>query len=182
MGKFKLKMSLNLEIEGSREDIPVITNAIGKQIGGMLEPTNQIIEGETIVDTPKQLPSGTNKSRKRRLSGGAAKRETASTPAFTHDPIKWGTPKQDWTVADKAIWVLRVMRDSTSEELTPGSIATIFNDNFKEAGRINASNVSRDLRKQRVNVSENKSNDPVTFHLTQKGIDYADQLVAKAKG
>lgn len=122
--KFKIKLKLTsfeLEIEGSREDVPLMAQAVGQQMSGLLLPASGIVEGEIVED--KSLPQAPPEPQpKPRRKPASRRRSTASTSLtsngknlvvaavdWRHDPSKWGNPQQDWTTADKSIWLLYVI-------------------------------------------------------------------------
>src|ERR1051325_5773152 len=103
MAKFRIRMKLQgfeFEVDGEREDIPAITNAVKQQLGAL------VIPGEVVTDGHKQLeqgnPGGSNEEEKkeRRKSRGGGSRSGDGNPTapieFRHDPAKYGNPTQDW--------------------------------------------------------------------------------------
>lgn len=55
--KFKIKFKvekLELEIEGNREDVPLITQALGQQVSGLLAPASDIVQGEITENYDSQ--------------------------------------------------------------------------------------------------------------------------------
>lgn len=127
--KFKIKLKVTgfeLEIEGSREDVPLMAQAVGQQMSGLLTPASNIVEGEIIEN--KELPplpsEAKPKTRKKRSSRQYSQTSTNSTlngkgkaVAFDwkHEPLKWGTPQQDWSTAFKDILLVQ-RTDLTAEE------------------------------------------------------------------
>lgn len=193
--RFKIQ-NLELEIEGSREDIPVITQAVGQQFAGMLNPANVIVEGELIEENqgqqPPPQPQPENKSKRptRSRSGRASSRSTtdgAPNIVWTHDPDTWGTPKKKWNTATKSLWLLYVMtKDGTANELTAGQIANIFNQHFKQSGEIRPNNVARDLGKLKLEqpspIKEDANSTPSRWSLAEPGLVRGSDLVEQAQG
>jgi hypothetical protein len=198
MSKYKVKMKLQgfeLEIEGAREDLPLITQNIGEQMSGFLKPSGAIIEGVVISGaappqpvTPvlPQIEEMRGRVRRRR-SGTGTNESKESGPAidWKHNPAKYGMPKQDWNVAKKSLWLLYVVSEELKiTELSAGQIAKTFNKHFKQAGSIRPSNVSRDLGKQKVGVTpspvgEDNTKAPATWYLTDEGRKQAQTSVAE---
>lgn len=199
--KFKIKLkvtSFELEIEGSREDVPFMTQAVGQQMSGLLIPASNIVEGEIIEnkDLP-QLPSEAKpKSRKKRSSRQYSQISTnstlngkgkASALDWKHDPSKWGNPQQDWSTTDKSMWLLYVVhRETEVLELTGSEISTTFNKHFRQSGQISTGQINRDLGrakgKKPALVSENTTKNPSAWFLTTEGEKCVQQLIAQARG
>lgn len=152
--KFRLKLQgLELEMEGSRDDIPLMAQNIGNQLAGLMQPAADMASGGSAdgVNEPitiDHLASDKAKGRKRRkrsISGQPANAEGTAIE-WQHDAAKYGNPQQSWNTAKKAIWVLYVVsREAGLNQLTATQIADTFNRKFKQAGPIRATNVSRDL-------------------------------------
>jgi Tfp pilus assembly major pilin PilA len=158
--KFKIKLKVTgfeLEIEGNREDVPLMAQAVGQQMSGFLIPASGIVEGEIIED--KTLPQATiesqskpqKKQTNRRRSTTSTKsasnsKKTADAIDWKHNPMKWGSPQQDWTAADKSIWLLYVVsKESNISELTGSEVSTTFNKHFRQSGQIKTGQINRDL-------------------------------------
>lgn len=197
MSKFRVKLkiqSFDLEVEGTREDVPLIAQSIGNQIAGMLEPVAQIVEGEASVSPslPKvlEMPQASKQIRRTRRSLSrkpAESRIEDQVIDWLHDPAKWGSPQQNWTTAAKAIWLLYVVGKETGQnELSGVSIAATFNKHFKQAKSIVAGNVNRDLGKLKVKanapVAEDTTKTPTTWFLTQEGNKQAEDSILQARG
>jgi hypothetical protein len=187
--RFKVKLKLELEIEGTRDDVPLITEAVGQQVAGMLSPTSSIVEGEIteVHDEPKAqpatMPSPAKKSRTRKTRQSQPIEQNETTfPEWIHDPSKWGTPKQEWNAATKSLWLLYVISKETGiKELTPAQIESNFNAKFQDAKMIHSNNISRDLGK----LAKSPSNPPVgkngkAWYMTQSGEKQALSLIAEA--
>lgn len=201
MSKFKVRFELQglrLEIEGSREDVPLIAQSVGQQVAGLLGPTGNIVEGEIVSDGGQKAlpPPITEKTSTKKRSSG--KRRTVASSAngntnketaldWRHDPTKWGTPQQSWKTAEKAIWLLYVVGKETDvTELTSYRIAETFNKHFRQAKTIHKGNVYRDLGKLKTKpdspVSEDTRTTPSVWFLTTTGEKLAQELVTKALG
>lgn len=197
MSKFRMKLKLQgleLEIEGHREDASVIGRNVGDQIAGLLGPAVQIIEGETPATQsgspiPPMLADGAGKKAKRRpkprANGDAGERGASPMIEFRHDPAKFGTPSQQWSTAQKAIWLLYVLKETADvPELTTGQIVKMFNTHFRQAKTVTNSNVSRDLGKLKIaspsQVGEDNSKTPASWFLTEHGIRQAQSLIAES--
>lgn len=157
MAKFKLKLKLTgleVEIEGARDDIPLMTQAIGQQVAGMLQPMSDVVEGEAKVIDNKSIPvqivsDGDSKSKpKKRPSsnkpkdsagGGAVSKENVALD-WRHDPQVYHSPEQSWKLVQKVVWLMHVL----SKELNLGDFSSrqlvdTFNKHFKEAKTIRLS-------------------------------------------
>jgi hypothetical protein len=194
MAKFKIKMKLaglELDIEGSREDIPLIAANLGQQLTGLIEPAVAIASGEEpIAPPPVHAPTlhVVEEVRKRKRRAPAPSRspesiETVNAPLdFRHDPAKYGSPKQAWKTADKAIWLLHVVEQELSGTVLVGT----FNKHFKQAGTITVSNANRDLgrlkSKSPAVVGEDTTKNPSQWFLTDEGKRQALKLVGDALG
>lgn len=199
MAKFKVRLKVTgfeLEVEGSREDVPLMTESIGQQFAGMLQPAAQIVEGELVSDNGNQAsapsvpakPSRRSTSRRRTTSASNGN-ATAEVEAlnWVHDTSKWGSPQQSWVTSTKSIWLLYVAQHETgTKEMSSALIANTFNKHFQQAKRIQTSKVSRDLGRLKTErnspVSENTTQTPTLWFLTQTGLTMAQGLVQEALG
>jgi hypothetical protein len=199
MAKFKVSFelqSLKVNIEGEREDIPVIMGNLGQQIAGVLQPTANIIDGDAPAKAVQNLAESVNsqiepKARaRRRPSRGApatASPDDAGVLNWKHDPQKWGTPQQDWSTLQKCLWTLYVIQNELSQSEVAGpTLARTFNQHFKQAGKIHPPNVTRDLGKAKTGkdalVGENTTVSPSTWFLTDSGNQKAQELVSVSLG
>lgn len=202
--KFKIRLkvqSLELEVEGSRDDIPVIAHNVGQQIAGLFQPAVGIVEGSApeinqpaLPFTEAQLVSPQNGSKKKTpsrpraskppVSGNGAKVDAID---WRHDPAKWGNPQQDWSTSDKSIWLLYVVANETEKKALPSQqLVQTFNKHFYQAGRIRTQNINRDLgakkRQKMPLVGEDTTQTPSTWFLTHEGDKKAQELIADARG
>jgi hypothetical protein len=198
MAKFRIKFklqALELEVEGSRDDVPLITQNLGQQFSGLLLPAANIVGGEIPADSSNVLVDGASTepnlsnrgnagsvtkkrpSRKKHATGapnqpGDGVKDEAVN--WRHDPAKWGSPRQEWKTANKAIWLLYVVAHETDQkELTSQQIAATFNKHFRQAKQVLTHNVTRDLGKLKVKadapVSEDTTMSPSPWYLTNAG-------------
>jgi hypothetical protein len=191
----KLKLQgFELEIEGNREDASVIGRSIGDQISGMLSPSLNIVEGEIVSSrtqnvAPAPMLEETPKrrgSRRAKSASTGAENNGSSSIEFRNDPSKYATPTQQWSTADKAIWLLYVVKEvSQVPELSTGQIVKTFNTHFRQAKTITSSNVSRDLGKLKISspslVGEDPTKSPSVWFLTDEGMRKAQELIANAR-
>jgi len=206
MAKFRIKLKLqglDLEIEGSRDDAPLIAQQLGTQFAGLLQPAAQIVVGDDGDEVPANVLLAPSAASADSGSGGRkrAPKKKRSVPVaaadgglsdeapldWRHDPSKWGSPKQEWNTATKAIWLLYVASKETDQtEISAKRIANTFNKHFKQAGKIQSFNITRDLGKQKVGkdapVSEDTTQPTSPWFLTESGIRRAQALVAEALG
>jgi hypothetical protein len=195
MGKFKISVKLsNLEvsIEGDRESAPVMSQQIGRQLSGLLQPSilidapEQPTHPEIIAEFQSDSPRRVTRRKRAVVGKGTARSAEAESEEYNwkHDPAKWGTPLQGWTTAVKSVWLLRVVKEECGvEELTASGIANTYNRQFRQSGEIRAHNVSRDLGKlkaagREAQVAENTEKTPSTWYLTQSGMAATDAIIA----
>lgn len=212
MSNFKMRLKLTgleIEIEGSRDEIPQMTRNIGQQLSGLLAPAAGIVAGEVAeadrrlaaaapavpADATRSESNGNGRrsgSRKRgKAPSGAAKAPGASSAAdavvvFTHDPARFGMPRQGWSTAKKALWLLYAVGEQGGpQELTAHQITATFNKQFREAKQVIIQNVARDLGKMRdrtknAAVAMDNTMNPSPWYLTEAGRREAQGLVAQA--
>lgn len=203
MSKIKIKMKLTgfeLEIEGSKEDVPAISQSLGRQLQGLLQPPEAILNGEShpaLPVAPAILPaqevdsdaSARKKPRKRRATAasGVVDVEDGSAVDWRHDSAKYGVPSQSWNTANKSLWTLYVVTQETSEkELSGRRIAATFNKHFRQAKSVTVTNVNRDLGRLKLKrpsvVSEDTTKTPAAWYLTEEGNKHVQGLIAEALG
>jgi hypothetical protein len=170
MAKFKIKLKLQgleLEIEGSREEVPNITQNLG------------------LNQTPRR-----QRTRRKRVQAQTTGESSAKEDAvdWEHDPSKYGSPKQGWSTADKSVWLLRVvLQEADINELSAQRIVATFNKHFRQAGPIRTQSVIRDLGRLTVNktpspVAGDSIKTPNQCFLIEEGVKTAQALVADALG
>ncbi len=192
-----------LEIEGSREDVPNISRSLTQQLAGMLQPAGAIIDGQPspgLSSAEEILPAievkpqseaaprkrGRTRPRRSVISNGTDDVDEGALD-WRHDSSVYGSPLQSWNTAQKALWTLYVVGEATGQkELAAKRIALSFNKHFRQAKEILPHNVSRDLGKLKVKnpavVSEDTRQSPSAWYLTDAGIKAAQILVAEALG
>lgn len=197
MSKFKIKLKLTgleIEIEGTKEDLPIISQNLANQLGNVITPAANMVQGArpAIPHIPAApgLDADETKSRRKspRKNGGAdTKAKKAVALDFVHDSSKWGTPSQDWNPTKKSLWLLYVVKAAgAATEMTATEVANTFNKHFRQAGTIQPSNVSRDLGKAKKQapalVGEMTNQDPSPWFLTAEGEKIAIELVREGLG
>lgn len=203
MSKIKIKMKLTgfeLEIEGSRDDVPAISQSLGRQLASLMQPPEALINGDTPpagIPPAAALPAaegnndvGTRRKPRRRKStapNGITDVEDNSAVNWRHDPTKYGSPSQSWSTATKALWTLYVVSHETDEkELSGRRIAATFNKHFRQAKEITVPNTNRDLGRQKLRrpslVSEDTTKSPSAWYLTEEGSKHVQALIAEALG
>lgn len=195
MAKFKIKMKLTgleLDIEGSKEDIPLIAANLGQQLTGLLGPAAAIVAGEDATFGPTPSPPAPLpmveevRRRKKKLttarSADASAQLTHAPVDFRHDPAKFGAPKQSWSTSEKSVWLLHVVE----KEMSGKVIVATFNKHFRQAGLIDVSHTNRDLgrlkSKSPAIVGEDTTRNPSHWFLTEEGTRLALKLVGDALG
>lgn len=198
MSKFRMKLklqALELEIEGAREDASLISRNVGQQMATLLKPVDAIIDGEVTLDKGLSLPSppqvlngGQRRARRRRHAEANAESVSSAVIDFVASPEKYGNPSQQWSTAEKTLWLIYVLKASgKGSEFSTRSIVETFNKHFKQSGTITTGNLNRDLGRAKTNskpplVGENTSREPSTWFLTDEGQKKAQTLVAKSLG
>jgi hypothetical protein len=194
MNKFKFSFKitgLEMQVEGTREDVGTITNSISQQFKGLIQPAgslgNETIENSTLAITEEgEITEVTSKKPKRKNRSSQPKGDKAKALDFKNNPAKYGSPIQGWTTLDKAIWLLYVVQSELQvTELSAGEVAETFNKHFKQSGTIRASNISRDFGKSKSGakalVGENVTKFPAKWYLTEVGIKEAQKIIETLK-
>jgi hypothetical protein len=186
MARFRIRLKLQgleLEVDGERQDIPAITAAVKQQFAGLVQPA------EAMADGRKQIEAGTQvvnaevvkpqaKSSRRRSMKPAGDGAPTQVIDFKHDPSKYGSPLQKWSVTDKCVWLLFVLEGvGGPKEVSGPQLAATFNHQFKASGRVHPPHVSRDLNKAKVQNPTNIGGDKGVWYLTDEGKKYAQQLI-----
>ncbi len=188
MSKFTIKIELQglkIEMEGTREDVPRLSQKVGEQIGNLIKPGMLLETGRSDpADSNENNNSATEKRkpRPRKGAGSSGARSSTEDIAVSIDPATHGSPSQEWNTAQKAIWFQYVVRGTKSDGLTASVIANGFNKHFRVAGAINSGNVSRDLGKERLKgtgatVSADTNAGTAKYSLTDSGIKVAETLI-----
>ncbi|GGC10481.1 hypothetical protein GCM10007205_19500 [Oxalicibacterium flavum] len=199
MSKFKIKMKITgfeLEIEGSRDDVPGIQQAIGRQLGGLLQPNSGLVDSSAepeIHELKDITPETTIPEKKRRKRATPSISRSSTTVVESETPVNWprditpfGVPSQDWVTSDKALWVLYVAKEHGEEnELTAKRICDTFNSHCRQAGVIKVGNINRDLGRLKMKskpfVGEDTTKNPPVWYLTQSGNSYIQDKISKAQ-
>jgi hypothetical protein len=187
MAKFRIHLKLqgfDLEVDGERQDLPAITHAVQQQL------TRLVIPGEVITDGQKRLGNGADDAgatldeenkkkrparRERRSAGDGA---PAVAIEFRHDAATYGNPIQIWSVTDKCIWLLYVLKKLVqANEVSGPVLAATFNQYFKPAGKLHPPNVTRDLAKLKVQNPAPIGEDKGNYYLTGEGDKQAEALI-----
>lgn len=203
--KFHIKLKLQgleLEVDGTRDDLPGIRQALTDQIAGLLTPATELAAAEPspalkVINGTRAAVGATSAEpakkvrRKARVGAAATPAEGAEAALdWRHDTEKFGNPLQAWKNSDKAIWLLYVASKAVNApEMSNGQIVNTFTKHFRHAGLIRGSNLSRDLARLKVAkngkmamVSEDTTKNPAMWFLTATGIAHAESLVAAALG
>ena len=200
MAIFELEFELSglkVKIKSDREDAPSALNAVQQQIGGLLQtaaglgtsdisPSHQPIQSlpSKVIEAPtrtSELETSRSKARRSKRSHSAV-----AIPAvnYSHDQ-HLGQPKQAWTTARKAMWMLSILEQQTAKkDYSTAELVATFNKNFKEFGPITTTNVTRDLGKVRPKgfVTSDASKDPQTWYLLDAGKREISRFLAEVEG
>jgi hypothetical protein len=197
MSKFKVKFkiqALELEIEGTRDELPQIAEAIGGQLTSMLQPASKIIEAQPSLFTSESskmievsaLPSKRSPTRRRKATSttnGTHDTKPKKLIEWKHDAAKWGMPKQAWSATQKIVWFLHVSENYFEGlELTAGQISASFNHAFKQAGILSAKHVKGNLDSLKIRkiLNEDTTKSPSSWSLTESGKKQGSELVTQA--
>jgi hypothetical protein len=195
MSKFKIKMKLTgfeLEIEGSKDDVPNIQQALSNQLSGLLQPPAGLIEEaprpemKTIEAEPAATAPRSTKPRKR--STPSAPRSTGSETEvaldnWPRDVSKYVSPTQAWSTREKALWVLYVAQEENiASEVSSIQIRDTFNLHYRQAKPINVSQINRDLGRMKGQlVGEDVKKSPPCWFLMEAGTAAVAQRIKEAK-
>jgi hypothetical protein len=176
MSKFSIKIKLQgleIEVEGTQENAPRLAQRVGEQIGALIKPSLLLEAGRNGGAIPDAPESGDDKGKtKKKKSGGGGAKSPADDVTFTHDPANHGSPSQEWTAVQKAIWLLYAA--NPEKPLSGYSIAKAFNRQFKSAGAIVGGNVTSGLEKEKLKgasspVGADVSDGTARYYLTDSG-------------
>jgi hypothetical protein len=189
MGKFRLRVrvkELEVEIDGEREDLPAITSAVKHQLGSLTEGVEVVANGHKQLGGNDKGPvidaADLNKKGIRRPRGAGARNvEGASPIEFRHDAAKYGNALQGWSLTEKSIWLLGVLKGvAQANEVSGPQIAATFNHYFKQTGRIHPPLVTRELGKLKVQNPAPVGEDKGLYYLTPEGDKQAQKLTQDA--
>jgi hypothetical protein len=194
MNNFKIKFKitgLELEMQGTREDVQTMTAGINQQFHGLLQSPSLIASDGAVasgfaeprpeLQLSSAAPTKNSRPRKNRTTS-TAPGKTAKALELVNKPDLYGTPTQNWKAVDKAIWLLYVLKkESNVEEVSGQVLVWTFNKHFKEAGMLRPSNIVRDLGTRKLGATpqlgENANTTPSGWFLTQAGIEQAENLI-----
>lgn len=190
MAKFRIRLKvqgLELEIDGERQDIPAITATVQRQLTGLFEPAEVIIDTEKKLKSETDQPeSGASAGKGRSSRRRASQKSTAEAAApieFRHESTKYGNPLQSWSIIDKCIWLLYVLKNLTPfKEVEAAQLVATFNEDFKVAGRLHPPHVPRELARARGQNPAPVGEDKGRWFLTAEGDRQAQELVKSLSG
>lgn len=187
MARFKIRLkvqALELEIDGEREDLPLITNAVNRQFSTLVEPTEVIAEAPKLASSNGSANPDEAKGRtgRRRAPSNRTPAEPASPVEYRHDPAQFGVPSQSWNILEKVIWMLWVLQHTGTREYAAPQILATFNQNFKGAGKLHPPHVPRELQRAKVAVPTPIGEEKDRWYLTEEGERQAKELITKALG
>jgi hypothetical protein len=188
MAKFRMRLKIQgfeLEVDGEREDIPAITSAIQSQFSGLIQPAEMMVDGQKQLADPNKTIEGDAakpNSRPGKRRPGTAKSSTAGVATqpieLRHDPAKYGNPLQSWSVTDKSIWMLAVIKGITNTvEVAGPQVAATFNQYFKQSGKVHPPNVTRELGTAKMQNPAPVGEDKGHWYLTAEGDRQAQALI-----
>jgi len=189
---------LKLKIKGQTEDVSGKVAALQSQIqtlmGTITSQAQNGVSGQLpapppdnhkVIEAPSvQLPEP-QKRKNTRKSSGAPRVPKAEAIDFKHDAEKYGFPKQAWSTAQKAMWLLYMLtEDGHGTDLTASVLAATFNKHFKTFGTILAHNVARDLAKEKGKsgaINSDATRNPETWYLLDAGKKHTAAFIAAEK-
>jgi hypothetical protein len=198
MGKYEIEMELTgfrLKVRGERDDLPIITENLQQQVTGLIAPAINIAAGQlphsreiapavTVIESsPKAKRAG--RSRRSTSTNGEASKTVVIN--WDHDPNKWGVPKQAWKAWQKVAWLLYVVSEEcNANELSASMIVETFNTHFRQSGLLKQSNMTTQLGRMKQSspalIGDHATKNPITWFLTETGIQEAKKMVIEAKG
>jgi hypothetical protein len=196
MSKFKIKMKLTgfeLEIEGSKDDVPSIQQALSQQLGGLLQPAAGLIEEapapqmKTIEAEPVSTATARSAKPRKRSTSSAPKAGSGesdmSLDNWPRDVSKYISPTQAWSTRDKALWILYVaQQENIAPEMSGIQIRDTFNLHYRQAKPINLSNINRDLGRVKGQlVGEDMKKSPPCWFLMDAGSAAVGLKIREAK-
>lgn len=197
MAKFEVEFELKeikLRIRGEREDIPLIASQLGQGVAQAFVPLAEIVEGtppgggaKTSAPHPTPIDSARRKVKRVASTSRSSSSSSVTAPQFRHDAGSWGTPKQEWKLTDKLLWLIYVVKQQSSVgELSGAAMVNLFNLHFKQAGLVKLKRVTEALGRLKQEsppaVNEDATKNPTTWFLTQEGERRAAALIAQARG
>jgi hypothetical protein len=181
--KVRLKITgLELEFEGTQEDVPQITQNLGRDIAGLITAGPNLASGQ-IHAAPVNVDNGAPASSGRKSPGKgrkSASKEEKKSLNWTYDGQLYGMPSQNWSGNDKAIWMLYVAdKVNGLKHMGAAQISKTFNEHYQAAKIIHRGNVYTGLDGLRAGEDApiGKRHDG-SFFLTQEGHKLAEQLIA----
>jgi hypothetical protein len=200
---------LKLKIKGDPGDASGRVADLQRQVQGLMSTINSLVQ-QGAGTPPLPLPAENGKSAAKLLQVGSERppsensapwdgvrrrqprknapsnpRQRADAIDFKHDADQYGFPKQNWTTAQKAMWMIYVLAENGEiKEFSASVIAATFNKHFKSFGTILAQNVLRDLGKEKGKsgaVNSDASQDPMKWYLLEAGKKQIPGLIEEAK-
>lgn len=200
MAKLEIEFEITgvkLRIKGESDDVVARATDVQRRLQGAVAAISGIGDGALAANVPApplvvtQLPAATETADPPARAKRGGNRKSTGTPRakadaieFTHDPEKYGFPKQGWNTANKAMWLLHMLEQQKSQkEATAQALADTFNKYFREFGEIRHNNVTRDLsllKGKGKSVNNDPSKDPQTWYLLEDGKKEVENLLKTA--
>ena len=197
MSKFKIKMKLTgfeLEIEGSKDDLPNIQQALSQQLSGLLQPPSGIIEEEPRPEmkliSPEPVAASSRTVKPRRKSSPSTTPKTVDAEGtgpltgWPRDVSKnYCSPSQAWTTREKGLWVLYVaQQESIANEVSAIQIRDTFNLHYRQAKPVVLGNLNRDFGTIKGTlISEDVTKKPSCWFLTDQGVAAVQKRIVGLK-
>jgi len=184
MAKFHIRLkvqALELEIDGERQDIPQITSAVQRQFSGLIESADVAADGHKDERRAPELIGADAPGRgkpARKVRSTRATGEPTSLIDFRHESGKYGNPIQTWSVVEKCVWILFVLKKQVDlNEVSASQLTATFNHHFKGSGKLHPPNVTRELTKAKAQNPAPVGEDKGLWFLTDEGERQAKALV-----
>ena len=163
--------------------MPAINNAVAREITGLIQPAAALTNGAEPPATPVTIEGETDNSKKQRNrkkpSGSRSSSDTNGQAVdFRHDSAQYGNPSQSWSVTQKAIWLIYVLKGIQGlNGIAASQLLATFNENFKQAKTIHPPHLSRDLGFAKVQNPAPVGEHRGLWHLTDEGERQAKELI-----
>jgi len=112
MGKLKVCLrfkEFNLELEGSRNEVPQLGQNLGRQIAGMITGSaSNLAPGAIPLEAVNDQVNDSIQLAKKKKSGKSGSKSESQPLNWSYDGQPYGLPLQSWSGNDKAIWMLCV--------------------------------------------------------------------------
>ena len=199
MASFKFKLTgLEIEFDGTPDEVLQVQKSAQANLGAIIQagmnPTQPAVAAiaATVEDVDNEEVAESREGGKSKSNATPRKRGTKMRPRrvidMAIDPNVHGTPTQDMSTAEKALYTLYLATKIAGVDgLSNASIVATYEKYFSRSGNIRATNVSRDFNLRKYSqgpeaiVSLKPSDKGSFWMLTNKGMAAGEQIAAKLK-